>query len=105
MNGMPYAGGATELPTIPAAAPLPELLPPLLLVLLFMYLPRSATKIMITTTNNNNNKNDNNHLNSKKNFSLSLSIIENHLQCRSHKLRQTSGACVQICTFVQRAML
>lgn len=42
MNGMPYAGGATELPTTPAATPLPELLPPLLLVLLFMYLPRSA---------------------------------------------------------------
>jgi len=49
MNGMPYAGGATELPTTPAATPLPELLPPLLLVLLFMYLPRSAIATITVT--------------------------------------------------------
>ena len=45
MNGMPYAKGATELPTIPLEVVwLPALLPPLLFTLLFMYFVRSAAK-------------------------------------------------------------
>ena len=46
MNCTPYAEGATVLPTIPPRVALPELWPPLLLVVvLFMYLIRSVSSM------------------------------------------------------------